>query len=197
LSDSGNEALGFAAGAVDYLIKPLSPPIVRARVKTHLSLVKASLLEQSYHDALSMLGVAGHYNDTDTGVHVWRMASYAKALALACDWAPADAERLEQAAAMHDIGKIGVPGDILRKPGRLTDAEWDCIKTHSAIGHRILSRSRAPVFCLAAEVALHHHEHWDGDGYPARGSRPPLRAAPGGQIRHHPATHPGTEGGLG
>ncbi|MBK1649190.1 response regulator [Rhabdochromatium marinum] len=166
MSDAGNEEEGFAAGAVDYIVKPLSPPIVQARVKTHLSLVKSSLLKQSYCDALSMLGIASHYNDTDTGVHIWRMAHYAKALAAACDWAPADCEHLELAAPMHDMGKIGIPGTILRKPAKLDAAEWAIMQSHTRIGHEILTQSQALVFRLAAEIALRHHERWDGSGYP-------------------------------
>lgn len=166
MSEVGNEEEGFAAGAVDYIVKPLSPSIVNARIKTHLSLVKSSLLKQSYCDALSMLGIAGHYNDTDTGVHIWRMANYTKALAAACGWAAADCERLEQAAPMHDMGKIGIPGEILRKPAKLDAAEWAIMQTHTRIGYEILTKSQAPVFRLAAEIALYHHERWDGSGYP-------------------------------
>ncbi|MFP4075349.1 MAG: HD domain-containing phosphohydrolase [Halochromatium sp.] len=166
MSDVGNEEEGFAAGAVDYIVKPLSPSIVRARVKTHLSLVKSSLLKQSYCDALSMLGVAGHYNDTDTGMHIWRMANYTKALAAACGWTSEDCERLEQAAPMHDMGKIGIPSEILRKPAKLDAAEWAIMQSHTRIGYEILSQSQAPVFRLAAEIALRHHERWDGSGYP-------------------------------
>lgn len=166
LADVGNEEAGFAAGAVDYIVKPLSPPIVQARVKTHLSLVHASRLEQSYRDAISMLGVAGHYNDTETGAHIWRMAGYVRALATACGWAPVDCEQLELAAPMHDMGKIGIPGAILRKPGKLTAEEWAVMKNHARIGYDILRKSDAPVFQLAAAIALHHHERWDGSGYP-------------------------------
>ncbi|MBK5969157.1 MULTISPECIES: response regulator [Thiorhodovibrio] len=165
-SEVGNEEEGFAAGAVDYIVKPLSPAIVRARVKNHLSLVKSSMLNQSYRDGVSMLGIAGHYNDVETGVHVWRMSQYANALAAACGWAPVDCERLEHAASMHDTGKIGIPGNILRKPVKLTAEEWTIMQSHTRIGHKILAQSRAPVFRLAAEVALRHHERWDGSGYP-------------------------------
>jgi putative two-component system response regulator len=165
-AEVGDETAGFAAGAVDYIVKPPSAPIVRARVATHLSLVQASRLEQSYRDALTMLGLAGHYNDTDTGVHIWRMAAYARALALAAGWSSSAAAELELAAPMHDTGKIGIPGSILRKPGKLDAAEWEIMKRHTCIGHEILSRSDAPVFRLAAEIALRHHERWDGTGYP-------------------------------
>jgi putative two-component system response regulator len=166
LSEIGNEAEGFAAGAVDYITKPVSPPIVRARVRAHLSLVQASRLEQSYRDAITMLGTAGHYNDTDTGVHIWRMAAYARRLAEACGWQEDDCRILETAAPMHDTGKIGIPSDILRKPAKLDAEEWEVMKTHTRIGYDILCQGKGPVFSMAAEVALRHHEKWDGSGYP-------------------------------
>lgn len=166
LSESWDETAGFDCGAVDYIVKPISAAVVLARVKTHLSLVGVSRLEQSYHDAISMLGKAGHYNDTDTGVHIWRMAAYARELATAVGWSDERSRQLELAAPMHDTGKMGIPSTILRKPGKLDSAEWEIMKTHAQIGHDILCRSKAPVFVLAAEVALHHHEKWDGSGYP-------------------------------
>lgn len=166
LAQVGDEAAGFAAGAVDYIVKPFSPAIVKARIATHLSLVQATQLEQSYHDALVMLSVAGHYNDTDTGMHIWRMAAYARALAAALGWPNSTCEMLEQAAAMHDTGKIGIPGEILRKPGKLNPDEWQIMQQHSRIGYEILSKSKAPIFRRAAEIALYHHERWDGNGYP-------------------------------
>ena len=165
-ADAANEAAGFDAGGVDYIVKPVSPAIVRARVRAHLSLVHATALEQSYQDAILMLGRAGHYNDTDSDAHVWRMAACAGALAQGCGW---DAERcteLQLAASMHDTGKIGIPQAILRKPGPLDAQEWALMRTHPKIGHDILCMSAAPVFQLAAQVALRHHEKWDGSGYP-------------------------------
>jgi len=166
LAEVGSEAAGFAVGAVDYITKPVSPAIVLARVATHLSLVRTSVLEKSYHDAIGMLGEAGHFNDSDTGVHIWRMASYARALALAAGWSRERATLLEHAAPLHDTGKIGIPDAILRKPAALDADEWVVMKTHCRMGHDILVRSSAPVFKLAAEVALRHHEKWDGSGYP-------------------------------
>ena len=165
-TDTAHEAAGFEAGGVDYIFKPISPPIVRARLQAHLSLVRATALERSYREAILMLGHAGHYNDTDTGAHIWRMAAYARALAEGYGWDQADSERLELAAPMHDTGKIGVPHAILRKPGPLDEQEWVIMKTHPQIGHDILRKSDAPVFQLAAEIALRHHEKWDGSGYP-------------------------------
>ena len=164
--DESDEARGFEAGAVDYITKPIRPLVTRARIASHLQLIHASQLEQSHRDAITMLGMAGHYNDSDTGVHIWRMAAFARAIAEHLGWSREDCALLELAAPMHDTGKIGIPGSILRKPGKLDGEEWAVMKTHTTIGHSILSRSRAPVFMLAAELALHHHERWDGSGYP-------------------------------
>ncbi|MES1951792.1 two-component system [Salinisphaera sp. S4-8] len=166
MADIGNEAEGFAAGAVDYIVKPVSAPIVRARVRTHLSLVQATRLDQSYRDALNMLGHAGHYNDTDTGVHIWRMAYYTTELARAYGLSAEQLHLIELAAPLHDTGKIGISDTILRKPGKLDAEEWRIMQTHTRIGHDILAKSRAPGFKMAAEIALHHHEKWDGNGYP-------------------------------
>jgi len=166
LSDLGNEEAGFNAGCVDYITKPIVAAIVKARVKAHLSLVRATELEKSQRDAVFMLGEAGHYNDNDTGVHIWRMAAYSREIALAKGWPKKHCDLLELAAPMHDTGKIGIPDAILRKPGQLTSDEWEIMRTHCAIGYRILSQSDAPLFKLAAEIALSHHEKWNGSGYP-------------------------------
>ncbi len=165
-SDELNEVAGFDAGGVDYIIKPVSAPIVRARVHAHLSLVRAEALESSYRAAIYMLGEAAHYNDTDTGMHIWRVAAYSRALGEALGW---DAERcslLELAAAMHDTGKIGISDAILGKQGKLHPDEREIMKAHARIGHDILAKGDAPLFKLAAEIALSHHERWDGGGYP-------------------------------
>lgn len=162
-----DEDVGFAAGGVDYITKPYSPAVLRARIRTHLSLVSATELVASYHDAIRMLGIAGHYSDNDTGVHIWRMAAYAGALACAAGWPVEEARLLEEAAPMHDTGKIGIPDAVLKKPGPLTPEEWAVMKTHPRIGYDILSHSKAPLFKLAAEVSLYHHERWDGSGYPS------------------------------
>ncbi|MEB0136510.1 response regulator [Actimicrobium sp. CCC2.4] len=167
-TDIAHEAAGFDAGGVDYITKPVSPQIVRARVGAHLSLVRATVLEQSYHDAILMLGHACHYNDNDTGSHIWRMAAYAGALAHGVGWNPEQCQRLILAAPMHDTGKLGIPQAILRKPGPLDEDEWIIMRTHPQIGSDILGKSKAPVFQLAAEIALRHHEKWDGSGYPGK-----------------------------
>lgn len=166
LDDAGHEEEGFASGAVDYIVKPISRSVLRARVQTHLSLVRASRLDRSYQDAIRMLGEAGHFNDFDTGVHIWRMAAYARLIASAYGLQAEQCELIELAAPMHDTGKIGISQAILKKPGKLDAQEWAEMQTHSQIGHDILAKSEAPIFRMAAEIALHHHERWDGTGYP-------------------------------
>ncbi|MEY2860781.1 MAG: hypothetical protein RL392_1239 [Pseudomonadota bacterium] len=166
-NETTDEANGFAAGGVDYITKPFSSDILKARVKTHLSLVRASKLERSYNDALYMLSQAGHFNDNDTGVHIWRMAAYSRLLAAAYGLPEDICHLIEQAAPMHDTGKIGISHSTLKKPGKLDAHEWDEMKTHPRIGYDILSTSNSPIFALAAEIALNHHECWDGSGYPS------------------------------
>ena len=161
-----DETEGFAAGAVDYITKPVSPPVVLARVEAHLQLVRLEELDALARSSIMMLGEAGHYNDTDTGYHIWRMAAYVRAIAEEAGWEPEAARRLELAAPMHDTGKIGIPDEILKAPRKLTPEEWEIMKTHSQIGADILAKCDNPIFVLAAEVALYHHEQWDGTGYP-------------------------------
>jgi putative two-component system response regulator len=151
---------------VDYIQKPVYMPILLRRVETHLSLVRAIELEKSHRQAVHMLGDAGHYNDTDTGVHIWRMAAYSCAIAEAAGWSEQMVERLELAAPMHDTGKIGIPHEILKAPRKLTADEWAIMKQHTTIGAHILSNADCKIFVLAAEVAHYHHEKWDGTGYP-------------------------------
>jgi len=166
MNDVKDESKGFSVGGVDYLAKPVSAPIVRARIKIHLSLVRVDELEESQKAAIYMLGDAGHYNDDDTGVHIWRMAAYSAAIARHIGHSEDYCKLIELAAPMHDTGKIGVPDQILKKPGKLDAEEWKIMKQHSRIGNEILSNSDAPLFKLAAEIALRHHEKWDGSGYP-------------------------------
>jgi len=166
MGEQDDEARGFDVGAVDYIQKPVSGPIVLRRVQTHLSLVRVKELEELAIASIRMLGEAGHYNDTDTGEHIWRMAAYTAAIARAAGWAKHDTEMLELAAPMHDTGKIGIPDEVLKAPRKLTEEEWNIMKGHSQIGYDILSKSSNPIFMMAADIARGHHEKWDGSGYP-------------------------------
>jgi putative two-component system response regulator len=177
-AETEDEQTGFDVGAVDYITKPVNPALVNARVRTHLALAdqqracneqvvaRTQALEAAQRAAIFMLGEAGHYNDTDTGVHIWRMAAYSAALARAANWPVEKAALLELAAPMHDTGKIGIPDEILKAPRRLTEDEWQVMRAHTEIGYQILSKSDTELFQLAAQIALSHHERWDGSGYP-------------------------------
>ncbi|MFG6416629.1 HD-GYP domain-containing protein [Roseateles sp. DC23W] len=121
---------------------------------------------RAHHEALLRLSLAAEFRDDDTGVHMVRIGYLAEALALALGQPARFAQMLRRAAPMHDVGKIGIPDDILKKPGGLSPEERQVMNGHARIGADILGRSRVPLFQVAAEVALAHHERWDGTGYP-------------------------------
>ena len=166
LDDSQDETAGFDVGAVDYITKPVSPPVVRARVRTHLSLVRMDELRETRLQIVQRLGRAAEYKDNETGMHVIRMSHFSKLLALAAGHSPAWAEDLLNAAPMHDVGKIGIPDAVLRKPGPLDADEWATMRRHPEIGAEIIGEHPSGVLQLAREIALAHHEKWDGSGYP-------------------------------
>lgn len=166
LSDEQDEAEGFAVGGVDYITKPISPAVVQARVNTHLSLVQADELKRTRLQVVQRLGRASEYKDNETGMHVLRMSHYSKVLALAYGFSEQQAETLLHAAPMHDIGKIGIPDHIMLKPGKLTEEEFEVMKTHPQIGAEILGEADSDLLRIAKSVALTHHEKWDGTGYP-------------------------------
>lgn len=120
----------------------------------------------AHHEALLRLALAADYRDTDTGVHIIRIGYLSEALALLLGLNVEMAALLRKAAPMHDVGKIGVPDAVLKKPGALDPDERQLMNQHAEIGAHILGRSRIPLFQMAAEVAQHHHERWDGRGYP-------------------------------
>ena len=166
LNDPDDEVTGFEAGAVDYITKPLSPPIVRARVRTHLSLVRVDELKETRLQIVQRLGLAAEYKDNETGLHVIRMSHYARVLGLAAGLSATAAEDLLHAAPMHDVGKIGIPDRILQKPGALDKEEWAIMQSHATIGADIIGEHAHGMLALARNIALTHHEKWDGSGYP-------------------------------
>ncbi|MBW3696937.1 two-component system response regulator [Vibrio sp. T187] len=189
-TDVVDEQKGFALGAVDYITKPVSPPIVKARVATHISLYDQNLalsskvkqrteaLELSRLEIIRKLGRAAEYKDNETGMHVVRMSYYSKILAKQLDVSERWTELLFQAAPMHDIGKIGIPDSILGKPGKLDADEWAIMQTHVTIGGDIIGDNESELLQMAQEIALYHHEKWDGSGYPHKlsGADIPLSA---------------------
>ncbi|ADL56245.1 HD domain-containing phosphohydrolase [Gallionella capsiferriformans] len=176
LNDVLDETHGFEVGAVDYITKPVNPAIVRARVATHLSLVRTEELEYTQLEIIHRLGRAAEYRDNETGLHVIRMSHYSRLLALAAGFSELAADRLFQAAPMHDVGKIGIPDRILLKPGSLDEEEWKVMRTHPEVGAQIIGEHDSALLKEAKVISLTHHEKWDGSGYPnqLRGEEIPL-----------------------
>jgi len=175
---TADEIKGFELGAVDYITKPISPPVVLARVKTHLALYdqnreldrKVRQQTKAIHETrlkiIQRLGRAAEFKDDDTGMHVIRMSHYARVLGIAAGMSETAADMLLDAAPMHDIGKIGIPDSILQKPGALDEQEWNTMQTHAQMGQDIIGDDDSELLRMAAAVAISHHEHWDGSGYP-------------------------------
>ena len=179
LDEIKDESQGFALGAVDYIHKPVSPPIVQARVQTHLALYdqkraleemvrqRTQELTETRLEVIRQLGRAAEFKDNETGMHVVRMSYYSQLIALAAGMAEDEAELLLNASPMHDIGKIGIPDSVLLKPGKLDDAEWEIMRRHPQMGVDILGDHPSELIKLARTIALTHHEKWNGQGYPA------------------------------
>ncbi len=177
-SDIDDEAKGFALGAVDYITKPIHPLAIQARVRAQLmlseqnkrleSLVqqRTSELSKSRLELIRRLGLAAEYKDNETGMHVMRMSHYCHEIGLSAGLSQEEAETLLQVAPMHDIGKIGIPDNILLKPGKLTPKEWTVMKSHTIIGAKIIGEHTSSLLKQARIVCLSHHEKWDGSGYP-------------------------------
>lgn len=178
MDEIADEKRGFDLGAVDYITKPVSAPIVLARIKTHMKLYdqnraleylvdeRTKELNASRLEVIRCLGLAAEYKDNETGMHIIRMSCYCKIIAQGLGMSDEDAELLLNASPMHDVGKIGIPDHILGKPGRLTDEERIIMQKHAAIGAEIIGEHSSPLLNLARNVALTHHEKWDGSGYP-------------------------------
>ena len=185
MTQVSDETKGFDLGAVDYIAKPISIPILQTRVRNHLALHNAQLelanqnaileqkvrertqeLRESRLSTINCLGRAAERRDPETGSHIHRMSHYSQSLALAAGLSEYDADLILHAAPMHDIGKVGVPDRILLKPARLDDEEWKIMSTHPQIGAEILQNQPSGLLTLAHKIALTHHEKWDGSGYP-------------------------------
>ena len=199
LAGAGDEEAGLARGAVDYITKPLKPLVVLARVRTQLQVkvardllrhqnvwleqeVARRMADNDRIQAVSIRALAelAETRDPETGAHILRTQIYMRVLAeqlsaqprFALTLTPTYIELLVRSAPLHDIGKVGIPDDILHKRGRLDPAEWTVMKTHALLGAQAIERaerdSGEPVafLSLAKEIAHWHHEHWDGSGYP-------------------------------
>lgn len=175
----------WASGAKDFLTKPLSPSEVRVRVRNLLEtrmlhralreqnerleervLERTSELEVARLQVLYRLARAAEYRDDDTGQHTRRVGRSSAAIARAMGLGSTEIQWIEMAAPLHDVGKIGIPDSILLSAGKLSPAEFEIMKTHCEIGADLLASDDVPLLELAAEIALSHHECWDGSGYP-------------------------------
>lgn len=179
-------------GAFDFITKPYNPEYLIHSVEKAAKYTRLIQMERNYKDMLedtvrkrtqeladalqmvkniakevtTRLTTVAEYRDTDTGAHISRIGLYSNKIAEALNMPPDFVETVTFASSMHDIGKIGIPDNILLKPGALTKEEFEVMKTHTTMGEKILSGSTYPVIQMAASIALNHHERWDGKGYP-------------------------------
>lgn len=124
------------------------------------------MIRRAHEETIHRLLAASSFRDHETGAHLCRTGLFSEVLAREAGWDPVRAEQLRMAAPMHDVGKIGIPDAILRKPGKLTAEEFEIMKTHARLGAEMLAGSESAVVQLAQQIALSHHERWDGKGYP-------------------------------
>jgi len=185
LGDQASRVKGLVQGVEEFITKPVNANELQVRVRNLLRLklaadvllnhneilekevgLRTGELQQSFEEGLQLLMRAAEYRDDETGSHVRRICHYTKALAAGLGMAPEFCETIFFASAMHDIGKIGIPDHILLKPGRFEPDEWEIMKTHASIGAEIMGSAKSPYMSMGKDIAMQHHERWDGSGYP-------------------------------
>ncbi|MBN1869022.1 MAG: response regulator [Candidatus Omnitrophica bacterium] len=188
ITQERNRVIQFSsleAGAKDFLVKPYDSIEVLLRIRNFLEVrmlhnqvreqnrslelkvrERTEQLYQSQIDTIHRLGRAIEYRDSETGIHTARMSLYIYHLTTALGFGPEECEIISTASSLHDIGKIAIPDSILKKPGKLTSDEMEIMKTHTTIGAKMLSGSTSKFLRMGEEIALTHHEKWDGTGYP-------------------------------
>ena len=132
----------------------------------HAERRKTSELEKAYADTVVRLTLASRYKDEETGTHIQRLSHYSKALGLCVGLSEDEAQLIFDAAPMHDVGKVSIPDMIMQKRGPLDEQEWEIVKRHPVFGANLLAGSPSQLLETAREIALTHHERWDGTGYP-------------------------------
>ena len=184
-SDRQTRLRALSAGARDYIEKPFDITEVTQRISNMLEIrllhnqvrdqnlvleekvrMRTHELEETRREAILRLGRAAEYRDNETGMHVIRMSRLSAKLAKEIGLSDDECQLILQASPMHDVGKIGIPDEILLKPGKLDEAEWVIMKKHPEIGAGILSGSESKIIQLAETISLTHQERWDGSGYP-------------------------------
>jgi len=185
LDDRASKLRALDSGAEEFLTKPVDRAELIVRTRNLLRLkeladlhadyarvleervVERSLrLTNSYRDTIAALNRAASYRDEETGAHVQRISHYCVELAQALGMNSAFCECIYYASPMHDIGKIAIPDRVLLKPGPLTTDEWEIMKTHASLGFKMLDGVDSPYIEMGRDIALRHHERWDGRGYP-------------------------------
>ena len=177
--ETRDEMQGFVLGAVDYVTKPINAAVLTARVRTHVALAnrraeleelvreRTAELESAHVELVNCLARAMEFHESAAvGNRCQRMAHYAKLMAQALDAKPAACEMMAKAAPLHDLGKLALPAEILRRPGKLSAPDWVRVRQHPEYGAAIIGNQDDPLLRLARVIALTHHEHWDGTGYP-------------------------------
>lgn len=171
----------FGLGALDYILKPINAAVLKARVKMHLALAdqrraleqlvkeRTAELERTRAEVIRRLARALELHESAAvGNRVVRLGHYARLLAEAAGAKPQVVELMAQAAPLHDIGKLGVPAEILKKREKLSAPDLERIRRHPQLGAEIIGEHNEPLLKLARQIALTHHEHWDGNGYPQK-----------------------------
>lgn len=175
----------LSAGARDFVTKPFDRVELLMRVESQLEVQMAhrivndrrteleglvqertEMLNKTRLEIVRRLGRAAEYRDNETGYHILRMSQTSMLLAKSLGWSEQQCELMLNASPMHDVGKIGIPDAILLKPGKLDAGEWQVMQTHTTVGAELLSDGGSELLELARIIALHHHEKWDGSGYP-------------------------------
>ena len=186
-SDQPNIVNALSQGADDYVTKPFFMGELKRRVynmlklKEHDELLNRSLdimeenllekikmLEHTQLEVIIRLGKAAEFRDNETGKHIERIADFVEIMVQEIEMSREEKAMMKYASPMHDVGKIGIPDNILLKPGKLTDDEFKIIKFHTIIGSKILSGTTISILEFAREIAISHHERWDGNGYPLK-----------------------------